>query len=144
MRIPFVNRNEEIEYLLKLASQGVRIPLFIYGPEGCGKTRLLEELNSILRSKNFVSLYIDAKEYSIEQAIRGSSREFVDLLLDIASDITEPFGKVFIKLISKIINEYERRYRFKGKKLVLLVDEVVEGIGFENIERYTKILYDLA
>ncbi len=144
MRVPFIDRDAEVQYLLGLAGRGSVFPLFIYGPEGCGKTRLIEEVRDRLKQQDFAVIYIDAKEHDLDRALRGSSSEFFDIATSFISAIEHPLGKALTSALSKVITLYERRYRFRGKRVVLLIDEVVEGVGLQNVERYAKILYDLA
>jgi len=40
----FVDRGAELRKLLETVEKGAPLPLHLYGPEGCGKTRLLHEL----------------------------------------------------------------------------------------------------
>ena len=144
MRIPFVDRIDEIEYLSELASKGSPFPLFIYGPEGCGKTRLLEELRDLLKDRGFLVMYLDAKESDLSRALRGSSRELMDAVISAVGSLEGVLGKVIALALTKVIDVYEHRYRFRGKKVVIMVDEVVESIGLSDIERYAKVLHDLA
>ncbi|MGC8570196.1 MAG: ATP-binding protein [Caldivirga sp.] len=43
MEPPFIDRVMEFNWLRDWASGFRYVPLYIYGPEGCGKTRLLKE-----------------------------------------------------------------------------------------------------
>ncbi|NPA96183.1 MAG: AAA family ATPase [Crenarchaeota archaeon] len=144
MRVPFVDRVGEIEFLSELAERGSPFPLFIYGPEGCGKTRLLEELRDSLKAQGFLVLYLDAEESDLGRALRGSSRELVDAVASVVSGFEGALGKVVALAIAKVVEAYEHRYRFRGKRVVIAVDEVVEGIGLGEVERYAKVLHDLA
>ncbi len=144
MRIPFIDRDEEVKHLVELARRGSLFPLFIYGPEGCGKTRLLEEVRDRLKDQGFLVLYIDAKEHDLDRVFRGSSIEFVEIASGLMNVLEVPLGKVFTRIVSRILTLYEQRYRFRGKRIVVMVDEVVEGVGLHSVERYAKILYDVA
>ena len=48
-RAPFVDRALELGFLGGEDGKGSVLPLYVYGPEGCGKTRLLKELIGRLR-----------------------------------------------------------------------------------------------
>ena len=41
--VRFVDRVDELGALLGLAERGSGVPVYLYGPGGCGKTRLLRE-----------------------------------------------------------------------------------------------------
>jgi len=61
----FVDRERELEALREWCSRSRVTPLYIYGPEGSGKTRLLKEFT--LRLKEYlggdsIAVYINALE----------------------------------------------------------------------------------
>lgn len=82
-RIRFVDRKAEITALLSLAEQGSGVPIYLYGPEGCGKTRLLREFAEKLKKRrDYLVAYIDAlEEHDPSQAVVGSE-DLRRLLLD--------------------------------------------------------------
>ncbi|RLE83654.1 MAG: hypothetical protein DRJ67_11815, partial [Thermoprotei archaeon] len=53
----FVDRIEELEFLEELSIKGFYPVLYIYGPEGCGKTRLLREFYSRIGGRRASWLY---------------------------------------------------------------------------------------
>ncbi len=144
LRPPFVDRVEELTYLVKLAEEGSPFPLFIYGPEGCGKTRLLEELTSRLRREGFTVIYVDAREATLGRALRGSIHGLVEVARELLASPETPVGRALARLLPQLVEAYERRYRFRGRRIVVLVDEVVEGVGVEWVEAYAKTLHELA
>ena len=65
----FVDREAELARLHSYAEKGMHAPLLLYGPEGCGKTRLLLELVRRLRGREYLVVYVDAlEEDSLEPA----------------------------------------------------------------------------
>ena len=142
MKTPFVDRASEMRYLLELAERGSPLPLFIYGPEGCGKTRLLEELREEAKRRGYLVLYVDAKERDHRRALRGSSREIAEVALEVLT-AAGSLGTALAWALARVIDLYDRRLRFRGRRALLMVDEVVEGIGLSDVERYAKALHDL-
>jgi len=142
VKTPFVDRASEMRYLLELAERGSPLPLFIYGPEGCGKTRLLEELREEAKRRGYLVLYVDAKERDHRRALRGSSREIAEVALEVLT-AAGSLGTALAWALARVIDLYDRRLRFRGRRVLLMVDEVVEGIGLSDVERYAKALHDL-
>jgi len=46
----FVGRRAELEALRRYNARQMPMPIFVYGPEGCGKSRLFERPCAALRS----------------------------------------------------------------------------------------------
>ena len=71
--VRFINRDEEMETLRDWCSRFRYTPLYIYGPEGCSKTRLLKEFVKAFDEffgENSIAVYIDALErHSLNKAI---------------------------------------------------------------------------
>ncbi len=144
MLIRFVNRSEELSILMRYAEVGHYPIYLIYGPEGCGKTRLLKEFISNLRGKNeYLVTYLDALESSsIEDALLGP-KELVEAAVGIASSlISGSVGEVLTRLLPQLIKKVLGSV-VKGKHVVIAVDDVAKPLGKELIETYTKKLLDL-
>lgn len=144
----FVDRVGELERLSEVASRGGYLPLYIYGPEGCGKTRLLKEFARRLLGGEWVVIYIDALEAgSVEKAIAasphalGAVREAVEAVLRAADPY--PVGAVAARYIGRVVEEIGRRLSLRGRRVVVAVDDVVEAIGVDRVEHYVKWLYEL-
>ena len=150
MRTPFIDREAELEVLSGLAERGSGVPIYLYGPEGCGKTRLLRELVTRLRGRSgYLVAYIDALEDSdLGRAVIGS-RELHELFLRVVKGSAEgPIGALLAYAAARVLAVAERRL-VEGRHVVLVVDDVARQIGLENIEAYLKKLlklieYDLA
>ena len=143
VRPRFVDRRGEIEALMRLAEEGSPLPLFIYGPEGCGKTRLMEELYSLLSREGFSVVYVDARASTPREAVRPWSEQLASVLEAHARGYPGGAGVIAARLVSALVDALERAVRFRGRRVVVVVDEVVEAIGVESAESYAKQLYSL-
>ena len=149
MHIKFVNRIEELNALAKFSSKFRGLPLYIYGPEGCGKTRLLREFVSKFNEyygKEAIAIYIDALEReSIDKAIFVPKS--VKLVKTILTSIVEHYGgvvgKALINSISTILEKTLTDRKLEDNYIMVVVDDVVKAIGLEKIEWYVKWLYEL-
>ena len=104
----FIDREKELDYLKNFCSKSRALPLYIFGPEGCGKTRLLREFVETFDKyfdEDGFAIYIDALEReSIEKAIKTSST--IRITINIVSMLVEKFmgfnvGEVLANNISK-------------------------------------------
>jgi len=43
VELPFVGRRAELETIRRYNARQVYLPIFVFGPEGCGKSRLFHE-----------------------------------------------------------------------------------------------------
>jgi len=141
--VKFINREVELKELQKFAERGVVIPLYIYGPEGCGKTRLLREF---VRKARGVAIYIDALERKkIDKALLTNEvlGEVKILFKELIKETHVPLGKYLANKIFTLLERVHAKVTIKGKPLIVAVDDVVQALGLDEIERYTKWLYEL-
>jgi len=141
----FVNREPELDKMMRWAREGRYTPVFLYGPEGCGKTRLLKEFYQRLsQHEDYIIVYIDALEEKIpEKALLGSEK-----VLDVAKSIVEqiggPVGKALADSVEALLEELYKRIKFKDKHVILLIDDVASPLGLDYIELYAKRLLSLS
>ncbi|ABM80598.1 ATP-binding protein [Hyperthermus butylicus] len=150
MYVRFVDRAAELSILLGLAERGSGVPIYLYGPEGCGKTRLLRELVARLREhSSYLVAYIDAlEERDPGRAVAGSD-ELRRLILDaVRSAGGGPLGVILVYAVARVLASIERRL-VEGRHVVIVVDDVARPLGLDSVEAYVKSLlrlveYDLA
>jgi len=148
LRIRFVDRRVELEALAAWASRQRELPLYLYGPEGCGKTRLVKEF--VARVEELVggdtlAVYIDAlEESSLRSAIAVSAglSPALDALEDLVAGLGEGVGRVLAKQLTRLLGRILSRTAMSGKKLVVVVDDVVGALGLERVEWYIKWVYE--
>ncbi len=142
-RLKFIDRVEELSKLMSFCSKGFYPILYIYGPEGCGKTRLLKELYLRIKGRSdFLAVYVDAQVVSdVREAVLGPD-EVVKVLAEVASELVGPPGRVVSLAILRLV----RRLRvelIRGKHVVVLIDDVVRSLGLDSIELFIKNLLNL-
>jgi len=139
--VNFVDRDVEIKELLKVIRKGTVFPIAIYGPEGCGKTALLRYIaREVAMWNNVVVVYIDALEqFDLEKALFTTHKEAFEVIQDLLSI---PFGVSLARITMAIISRLAKKISLKGKNVVVIVDDVYRAIGIENVDRYTKSLYE--
>ena len=117
-------------------------PVTIYGPEGCGKTAFLRYMVRELGvGKDMVVVYVDALEhFDIEKALFASYREIIEFIQDLVS---VPLGASIARTTMSIVSRFAQRIGLKGKAVVIVLDDVYRAIGLDEVDRYTKSLYDI-
>ncbi len=140
--LKFVNRISEIETLRNLSESNTPSPLYLYGPEGCGKTRLLLEFVNLFPS---IVIYIDALESDVSKAllIKPFLKEFNEFISNVVGQVTGPIGKYLIEKIFSIISNIAEKISLKGRIIVIAVDDVTRAIGINKVDLYLKWLYEL-
>ena len=140
---PFIDREEELGVLRDYAENGFYPVLFIYGPEGCGKTRLLREfISSIEEPGDYITVYLDAQSVgSFEEAVCAPP-VVLETFSTAAGAISEPVGRFVARVLPLVVKKvFERKLR--GRRVVIAVDDVARPLGVDVIESYAKKLLDL-
>ncbi|WP_338248563.1 ATP-binding protein [Pyrodictium abyssi] len=139
----FVDRVEELRRLEAYALEGYYPVLYLYGPEGCGKTRLLRELHQVLKQRgDVVAVYVDAQSTSGPWEAVEAPPELARLLAEAAAEYAGPPGRAAALALLRVLGRVRERL-VRGKHVVVLVDDVARPLGLERVEAYTKSLLDL-
>ena len=156
--VRFIDRVEEIRALRGWCSSFRYVPLYLYGPEGCGKTRLLRELVKKfdeLMGGDSIAIYVDALEgRDIGRALMTSgvlakSVDIAKLGLRVVSDLIArniPVGQALSQSLSLIVDEVARRVYGRvlhDKYVLIVVDDVTRAVGLDKIEWYVKWVFEL-
>ncbi len=134
VKVKFADRLRAIKYVIKLGERGSRLPLIIYGPEGCGKSALLRQSYVVLRKLGYEVLYIDP----LSDLSRGL--ECTLGLKEVVFEVLKSFtGDLSIALVKSIFTVASKLMKLiKGVKLALLLDDVFQVIGLGSVESYVK------
>lgn len=141
-KIRFVDRIPEIKNLEEFSKYPRPEPLYIYGPEGCGKTRLLKEYVKIFKG---IGIYIDALEESnIERSllISPSLEKLESIITTFIETINRPIGKTLATLFIQLLNEISKKVRLKEENILIAIDDITRAIGLNKIDWYVKWLYE--
>ncbi len=143
LRPRFVDRVWELRALERLAERGSPVVVYIYGPEGCGKTRLLREFISRFDG---VGVYVDAlEERSPERAVVLSPtvKSAWELVRSLVEQAVGSVGRWVCTRLSTLVQRVATRIRLRGERVVIAVDDVTRALGVDETERYVKWLYEL-
>ena len=157
MFVRFVDREDELGALRDWCSRFRYTPLFIYGPEGCGKTRLLREFVKKFDEyfgEGSIAIYIDAMEdRDVDRAVLSSLGvckvvSIARICLETISDLLSasvPIGQALSRSISRIVDKVAERLGKKNLEdsyVLVVIDDVVRAIGLDKVEWYVKYLFE--
>ncbi len=140
---PFINRESELNTLLEYSEKGYYPILYLYGPEGCGKTRLLLELVKYIQNrKGYIVTYIDVQSVSDIKSALIAPSDITKVIIDLIKDISGPIGKILAYTFTRLAQNLSRE-KVENKRIVVLIDDVARPLGLEIIETYAKNLLNL-
>ncbi|MEB3779217.1 MAG: ATP-binding protein [Desulfurococcales archaeon] len=141
--IRFVDRRKELEALRALAERGSPSVFYLYGPEGCGKTRLMKEF---IRVFDGAGLYIDSlEEDKLSEALLLSPkvRGALEAVSGLVKGYSGPLGAWLSTRIQSLLERISLKATLRGERVVIIVDDVSRALGVERLESYIKWLYEL-
>ena len=147
--LPFVGRRAELEAVKRHNAGQMLMPLFVFGPEGCGKSRLFRE--AVRRFREWYpdgeALLIDATVDDVDRVFAASSddarreavEEFVGALSQFAGagPLSAPLGKLAARLYARLA----KRVYGRARRALIVVDELVGAFGVADVDRVAKGMY---
>ena len=138
--VVFADRDKALRQVGELAERGTYPVHVIYGPEGCGKTALLQQARAILEEDyGYHVLYVNplAEEPSGMLQYTPTLRELVREAL---AALPDPYAR----LADAALSIAAKALRRLGKpRLAVLMDDIFQAIGLERVKIYTKALLNL-
>ena len=137
--VEFADRDLALRQLAEIAERGTRLPLVVYGPEGCGKTALLLQARLILEEHGYHVIYADplAEEKERMLVVSDSLRT---ILREVLTLMPEPFSRIVSVALDVATLALKRLGR---PRIAILLDDVFQAIGLERVERLAKSLLNL-
>jgi len=144
VELPFIGRKIELEAVEKYNAGQMYLPLFVFGPEGCGKSRLFKE--AVKRFKDWhpdgVAVLVDVREERLERAVLATApvdvkklaKRLAKAMFKSLSQITH-FGEFFAAMATSIPEFAKTR---DVRRVFVVVDEVTTA--FTNVEAYAKAM----
>ncbi len=138
--IEFVDREVAIRQIKQFAEEGTFPVYVIYGPEGCGKTALLQQAKVILEEEfGYRVIYVNPLAEEAEKVL-----QFTSSIEDIVREVFSLFPEPYSRIVDVAINVASRVLRKLGEvKLAVLMDDIFQAVGLDKAERYVKILLNL-
>ena len=142
--LPFVGRRRELEALRLYNRSQMYMPLFVYGPEGCGKSRLFREAVRQFREwyPDGEAIYVNAlarvREDVFDSSTSDLSAELVSALLALVGQapIADPIGRLAARLYHSLTRKAFRR----AARLFVVVDEIEQSLGLGEVSAEAKYM----
>ena len=137
--VEFVDRDRGLGQVSEVADRGTRLPLVVYGPEGCGKTAFLRQAVLLLEERGYSVIYVSPLQRDARDVL-VYSESLRSLVRDVLKAVPEPYSRiadVAVHLAVYIVRRVSR------PRLALLLDDVFQAIGLERVEAYVKTLLNL-
>jgi len=139
VEVEFCDRERAIRQVKDFAKRGTRLPIVVFGPEGCGKTAWLRQATETFRELGFEAIYVDPLRR--EFIARTDVRELVDKLVEAASEV---IGVAQLKLATLAMDAVKWLIsRWRKGKVAVLVDDAFQAIGIDKAATYVKALLGL-
>ncbi|MEM4742296.1 MAG: ATP-binding protein [Ignisphaera sp.] len=143
MEIRFVDRVEELSKLMAYAEKGFYPILYLYSPEGSGKTRLLKEFYRAVGDRDdFLVVYVDAQSVEDLKKAVYAPPQLLQLVVDVAKEFAGSAGRIAALAILQAIRMLKKVF-IRNKHVVVLVDDVAKPLGLDMIEIYSKNMLNL-
>jgi len=144
VELPFVGRMAELEAVKRYNSRQVYLPIFVFGPEGCGKSRLFREAVKKFREwyPDGVAVLIDTRKSSLADAVVATAPVDVKKLAkQLAKAMFRSLSQIthFGRFLAEAATSIPRYIRAKDvKRIFVVVDEVTTTLT--NVEAYAKAM----
>ena len=139
LEVEFIDRERAIQQVEKLAGEGTRFPIVVFGPEGCGKTAWLKQAVEALRELGFEAIYVDPlrRDFIAYTDADDVARRLVEASSEAIGVAEVKLATLAIDLVKELIGKWRKR------RVAVLVDEVFQAVGLEKAEIYVKSLLGL-
>jgi len=124
LEVEFADRDQGIRQVYGLAEEGTRLPLVVFGPEGCGKSAWMRQAAEIFREEGFDTIYINPLERKVlaDVGVEDVKRRLLEVAREASPSAWAKAAELLVTL-AQLLLEAGRR------KLAILVDEPFQLIG---------------
>ncbi len=138
LHVYFADREAGLRWLEEIAEKGTRLPVVIYGPEGCGKTAFFRQAFTTLKALGYSVLLVSPLEEWGEklQLTSDVAKNVGDMVSMVSGLPVRELAEHALRLASKLLQHGVRR-------LAVLADDVFQAVGLDNVEKYVKRLLNL-
>jgi len=139
LEVEFTDRERGVKQVFEWAERGVRLPLVVFGPEGCGKTSWLRQASEILRELNYDVIYIDPlrREFIAYTSVSEVVRKLSEVVAEAVDVAQLKLATLSVDLVKELITKWKR------KRVAILIDDVFQAIGLDRAEVYVKSVLGL-
>jgi energy-coupling factor transporter ATP-binding protein EcfA2 len=137
--VEFAGRDAALRQVAEWADRGTRLPVVIFGPEGCGKSALFKQAAAMLMDLGYDVVYVDVahKTFVAHTDVAEVARRLVETVSDASGIAQLRLAYLAVDLARELIGRWGKR------KVAVLVDEVFQAVGLDRAGMYVKSLLNL-
>jgi len=126
VELPFVGRRAELEAVKRYNEKQMYLPIFVFGPEGCGKSRLFKE--TVKRFKEWypdgVAVLIDTRKNELAETVLATAPvEVKKLAKRLAKAMFKSLSQIshFGRFLAEVATSIPKYIRAKGVRRIFVV-----------------------
>jgi len=134
VKTEFVDRDRALAQVEEWAERGTRLPVVIFGPEGCGKTAFLRQAASALRELGYDVFYLHPLDRVFEAEVSPPDVKKAFLKFVERAVAEEAVGRVawaIFDFVRKVL-------KTRKTKIAVIADDVFQAIGLDKAAAYVK------
>ncbi len=139
VEVEFVDRDRGLRQIAEVAERGTRLPLIVYGPEGCGKTALFRQAWIVLEDHGYEVIYTSPMAGE-EGEVLGYTPSIRDVVIEVLKAFPDPYSRIVdaaLTVAGRVLRALRR------PRIAVLVDDAFQAVGVERAERLVKALLNL-
>jgi GTPase SAR1 family protein len=139
LEVEFTDRERGVGQVLEWAERGVRLPVVVFGPEGCGKTSLLLQATEILKEMDYSVIYFNPlrRRFEVEVGVESVRRVILDRLRQVSTELE------FAKLVWLVIDVAVEVLKHGRRRLAVVVDDAFQFMGVREAAALIKGLLEI-
>jgi hypothetical protein len=139
LEVEFVDRERAIQQVEEIAGEGTRLPVVVYGPEGCGKTSWLLQAVEVLKDLGFSIIYFNPlrRMFLSEVGVKSIEERVQEVLKQASSEY------VLARFVWSIIDLAREAIKIGRRKLAIIVDDAFQLIDAREASLIVKGLLEI-
>jgi len=139
LEVEFTDRDRAVEQVYELAEKGTRLPVVVFGPEGCGKTAWLIQAVEVLKDLGYGVVYFNPlrKRFEAEVGVEDLRRKALEVVREASSELA------LAKMVWRVVDLALEALRLGRKRLAVVVDDAFHLIGARESSLLVKGLLEL-
>jgi hypothetical protein len=125
LEVEFVDRDKGIKQIYEFAEESTRLPIVVFGPEGCGKSAWLRQAVEILKEMGYSVIYFNPlrKRFEAEVGIESVRRMILERVKQVSTE------HEFARLVWLVIDVAIEALKHGRRRLAIVVDDAFQYLS---------------